>query len=83
MTSQYVETYSSVENKDRQYLYSSLDLKKVVNHDEITLEKDEFFLFSFNEKVIPVDIEREKLEYCRTLVYWLNWTDHAKRYTKV
>ena len=82
VTSQYVETYSSVENKDRQYLYSSLDLKKVVNHDEITLEKDEFFLFSFNEKVIPVDIEREKLEYCRTLVYWLNWTDHAKRYTR-
>ena len=29
-----------------------------------------------------MDIEREKLEYCRTLVYWLNWTDHAKRYTR-
>ena len=31
--------------------------------------------------MIPVDIEREKLEYCRTLVYWLNWTNRTKRFT--
>ncbi len=48
---------------------------------EIILEKDEFFLLSYNEKVIPVDIEREKIEYCRTLVYWLNWTNRTKKYS--
>lgn len=31
--------------------------------------------------MIPVDIEREKLEYCRTLVYWLNWTDRTRKFT--
>ena len=36
---------------------------------------------SYNEKVIPVDIEREKIEYCRTLVYWLNWTNRTKKYS--
>ena len=46
-----------------------------------SLEKDEFMLLSYNEKVIPIDIEREKLEYCRTLVYWLNWTNRSKKYT--
>ena len=53
----------------------------IVEQKEIVLEKDEFFLLSYNEKVIPIDIEREKLEYCRTLVYWLNWTNRTKKYT--
>lgn len=81
VTSQYIETYSSSNNKDRQYLYSSLPLQAILDGTEFTLEKDEFFLLSYNEKVIPVDIEREKLEYCRTLVYWLNWTDRTKKFT--
>ena len=81
VTSRYIETYSSSNNKDRQYLYSSLPLQGIVDHQEFILEKDEFFLLSYNEKVIPVDIEREKLEYCRTLVYWLNWTDRTRKFT--
>lgn len=81
MTSQYLETYCCFENKDRQYLYSSIPLIHIVEQKEIVLEKDEFFLLSYNEKVIPIDIEREKLEYCRTLVYWLNWTNRTKKYT--
>lgn len=81
VTSRYIETYSSSNNKDRQYLYSSLPLQGIVDHQEFILEKDEFFLLSYNEKVMPVDIEREKLEYCRTLVYWLNWTDRTRKFT--
>ena len=54
-TSEYIETYSTSNSKDRQYLYSSLPLHKI--------------------------LEREKLEYCRTLVYWLNWTDRTKKFT--
>lgn len=80
-TSQYIETYSSTDNKDRQYLYSSLSLSSITAKEEIVLEKDEFLLLSYNEKVIPVDIEREKIEYCRTLVYWLNWTNRTKKYS--
>lgn len=81
VTSHYVQTYSTSNNKDRQYLYSSLVLPDVLARKEFILEKDEFFLLSYNEKVIFVDIEREKLEYCRTLVYWLNWTDRTRKFT--
>ena len=81
ITSQYIETYCSSENKDRQYLYASLPLQDIAGKKEIILEKDEFLLLSYNEKVIPIDIEREKIEYCRTLVYWLNWTNRGKKYT--
>ena len=80
-TAEFVESYSSADNKDRQYLYSSLPLQAIADREEIRLEKDEFLLLSYNEKVIPIDIEREKIEYCRTLVYWLNWTNRTKQYT--
>ena len=56
-------------------------MQNIEQKKEIILEKDEFFLLSYNEKVIPVDIEREKIEYCRTLVYWLNWTNRTKKYS--
>ena len=79
-TPMFVESYSSSTDKYRQYLYSSLPLLEVMAGKTFTLEKDEFFLLSSNEKVIAVDIEREKLEYCRTLVYWLNWTNRTKKY---
>ncbi len=81
VTREFIETYASGDNKDRQYLYSSLPLQEIEQGKEIVLEKDEFFLLSHNEKVIPVDIEREKIEYCRTLVYWLNWTNRTKKYS--
>ena len=80
-TAGFIESYSSADNKDRQYLYSSIPLQAVAGREEIRLEKDEFLLLSYNEKVIPIDIEREKIEYCRTLVYWFNWTNRTRQYT--
>ena len=80
-TAGFIESYSSADNKDRQYLYSSIPLQAVAGREEIRLEKDEFLLLSYNEKVIPIDIEREKIEFCRTLVYWLNWTNRTRQYT--
>ena len=80
-TAGFIESYSSADNKDRQYLYSSIPLQAVAGREEIRLEKDEFLLLSYNENVIPIDIEREKIEYCRTLVYWLNWTNRTRQYT--
>lgn len=81
LTDEYLMTYSSIDKCNKQYLYSSLALKNILDETELVLEKDEFFLLSYNEKVISVDLEREKLEYCRTLVYWQNWTNRTKKYT--
>ena len=58
-----------------------IPLQAVAGREEIRLEKDEFLLLSYNEKVIPIDIECEKIEYCRMLVYWLNWTNRTRQYT--
>ena len=81
MTEQYIESMSSSNNKDRQYLYSSLPLQDVLDGVVFELEKDEFFLLASNEKVVKIDLEREKMDYCRTLVYWLNWSNMTKKFT--
>lgn len=77
----FIETYSDSNGKDRQYLYSSIPLCDILRKKEVRLEKDEFMLLSYNEKIVPVDMEREKLEYCRTLVYWLDWTERTRKYS--
>ncbi|MCO6025635.1 glycoside hydrolase family 15 protein [Prevotella cerevisiae] len=71
----HIESLSDTNDKDRQYLYSSLPLNNILQGEFFTLQKDEFFLLSYNEKIGTVDMDKEKLEYCRTLVFWLNWSE--------
>jgi GH15 family glucan-1,4-alpha-glucosidase len=63
------------------YLYSSLRFESILNREEIELTKDEFLLVSYNQKVIKVDIERVYLEYERTKLYWMNWSNRSKKFT--
>ncbi len=63
------------------YLYSDLKLEEVLNGDEIGIIKDYFFLISYNQKLIPIDLQRAYLEYQRTKVYWLNWVNRLKSFS--
>jgi len=63
------------------YLYSSLNFDSILNNEEIELIQDEFLLVSYNQKVIKVDIERVYLEYERTKLYWMNWSNRSKKFT--
>ncbi|MEN6618032.1 MAG: glycoside hydrolase family 15 protein [Rikenellaceae bacterium] len=78
----YIRTNSSVAENNSVYLYSSLKLENILDKDEIKLEKDEFLLLSYNQKLIPINIDRVYLEYSRTKVYWLNWVNRSKKYDK-
>jgi len=60
------------------YLYSSIDLKKIVQCEEVELKGDNFLLISYHQKAIPIDIDRVYIEYQRTKVYWLNWVNRSK-----
>ncbi len=66
---EYIKTYSSINERDSVYLYSSLKLDDILNQTEITLLNDEFILFSYNLKLIPISLDRVELEYERTKVY--------------
>jgi len=63
------------------YLYSSLDFTSIMKNREIELTKNEFMLVSYNQKVIDIDMERVYLEYSRTKLYWLNWSNRSKKYS--
>ncbi|BEG98361.1 glycoside hydrolase family 15 protein [Bacteroides sedimenti] len=79
---QYIKTYSKQNYKDTIYLYSSLDFHKILNKKDFEIQQDEFIMLSYNQKLIIVDQDRVELEFQRTKVYWLNWTNRSKKYTQ-
>ncbi len=77
----FIYTFSEKNKKDNLYLYSSLNFDDILNEQEIVLEKDEFLLLSYSQKLISIDIDRIYLEYQRTKVYWLNWNNRSRKFT--
>ena len=82
VTKDFVKIFAEDNLYDTFYLYSSFDLNSILNQDEIELCEDGFFLVSYNQKLIKVDINRVNLEYQRTKVYWINWTNRTLHFTQ-
>jgi GH15 family glucan-1,4-alpha-glucosidase len=78
----YIRTYSRVTPTDCIYLYSSLDFSDIIDSKEVVLTQHQFLLLSYNQKLIDIDIKRVYLEFQRTKVYWLNWTNRSRMYEK-
>jgi GH15 family glucan-1,4-alpha-glucosidase len=78
----YIRTYSRVNPTNCMYLYSSLDLNDILKSEEISLTQNHFLLLSYNQKLIEIDIDRTYLEFQRTKVYWLNWTNRSRKFTQ-
>lgn len=76
----FIKTASCENLKDNMYLYSGLDFDCILEGKEMVLEKDEFLLLSYHQKLIDIDIERIYLEYQRTKVYWLNWNNRSRKF---
>jgi len=77
----YVKTISVQNKTDTIYLYSGLDLERVLKGDGFVLIRDSFLLLSNNEKLVKIDLNRVELEFQRTRVYWMNWSNRSKKYT--
>ena len=78
---EYVKTCMKDNLQNAIYMYSSISFNHILNNEEIELVRDEFILISYNQKVIKIDIERVYLEYERTKLYWMNWSNRSKKYT--
>jgi alpha,alpha-trehalase len=78
----YIRTYSRIKPTDCIYLYTSLNFNDVLNSKEIILTQHQFLLLSYNQKLIDIDIKRVYLEFQRTKVYWLNWTNRSRKHEK-
>jgi GH15 family glucan-1,4-alpha-glucosidase len=76
----YVRTYSRIKPTDCIYLYSSLNFCDILDSKEITLTQHQFLLLSYNQKLVDIDIKMVYIEFQRTKVYWLNWTNRSKKH---
>ena len=77
----FIKSHSVDDPLDCVYLYSSISSAFILGKKEIVLENDQFILLSHNQKLINIDINRVSLEYSRTKIYWLNWTNRSKKFT--
>ncbi len=80
IVSNYIRTHSVEDSEDKVYLYTSMDMEKVLQREEIMLDDHHFFLLSYNQKLVTVDTNRILLEYERTKVYWLNFVNRSRDY---
>lgn len=76
----YIKTVSTINERNELYLYSNLDFETILSGEEFTLSGDAFFLCSYTQKLIPIDLDRINLDYERTKVYWLNWINRSRKY---
>lgn len=76
----FIKSYTYSGTYDSLYLYSDIELEKVVSGEEIELKNDVFFLNSYNQKLLKQTLERSYLKLQRTKVYWLNWSEDTTRF---
>lgn len=76
----YLKTVSLSNEKNTIYLYSNLNYQSIIDESLITLEKDSFLLVAYNQKLVKIDQTRVELEYQRTKVYWLDWSNRSRKF---
>lgn len=76
----YIKTISREDEDDKIYLYTSVDFDTVLSGEEFVLESSQFFLLSYNQKLVKVDLEGIHLNYERTKVYWMNWSSRSRQF---
>jgi alpha,alpha-trehalase len=77
---EYIKSSTTTGEYDSVYLYSSFSHEAILEKKEIHLQKNEFFLFSYYEKLMLQDVERQYLKMQRTRVYWLDWAEKTTTY---
>ncbi len=78
----YIKSFTTTGRYESVYLYSKVDKKQIIDKQWIELSEDSFFLLSYNQKLVEIDLQRVYLEYQRTLVYWLNWTNRTRLFPR-
>jgi GH15 family glucan-1,4-alpha-glucosidase len=77
----YVKSFTRTGAYDSLYLYTNIEMEKVVNGQEVELKNDIYFLISYNQKLLKQTVDRAYLKLQRTKVYWLNWSEDTHRFS--
>lgn len=78
----FIKSFTTDGRYESIYLYTSIPYLHIIEKQWIELTSDNFFLLCYNQKLIEIDIRRAYLEYQRTLVYWMNWSNRTRQFPK-
>ncbi|MEM0154451.1 MAG: glycoside hydrolase family 15 protein [Methanothrix sp.] len=70
--------FSDSSGRECIYLYSNLPLEKIMNAEELVLDKDSYFVITYNKIKPEIDVEAVKLTMDKTINYWKGWISKAK-----
>ncbi len=76
----YIKSYTTEGKFESLFLYSSFDLEAILEHKEIELIGNGYFLVGYHEKLMEQSLDRIYLKFQRTKTYWMNWSDHTTKY---
>ncbi len=79
---EFIKSYPVSGTYDSVYLYSNLDFDIILNSEEVELERDAYFLLSYNQKIEDMQLNKIYLKLQRTKVYWYNWVEKTVRFNK-
>ena len=68
-----IEILSKEGDFENFFLYTNLDLHKVIDCQPIELKESSFLLLSYHEKLEKIDQNKVYVEYEKTKSYWLDW----------
>lgn len=78
----YIKSYTNDGEYDSLYLYSDLDYEAILKGTTIRLTRDASVNIAYNQKLLDQNTERQYLKLQRTKVYWLNWSNQIKHFSK-
>ena len=73
-SAEYLKIKTKTGEYNSYYLYSNIDLDKIVNGKEIVLKDKQYILLSYNQKITQIDDDKIYIEYEKTKTYWLDVT---------
>jgi GH15 family glucan-1,4-alpha-glucosidase len=79
---EYIKSYTTDGTYESLYLYTNFDFNKIINGEEITIDRDSYFLLSYNQKIEEMKLNKIYLKLQRTKVYWYNWVERTYRLPK-
>ncbi|MCL6588897.1 MAG: glycoside hydrolase family 15 protein [Firmicutes bacterium] len=79
---EYLKSYTVSGNFESVYLYSNINFSQILGREEVVIEGDLFFLLSYNEKLLEINLDRIHLLFEKTKLYWLNWVDQGAKFSR-
>jgi GH15 family glucan-1,4-alpha-glucosidase len=78
----YIKSNTHEGSYESAYLYSNFTSEDILQSREIELKNDGFFLISYNQKILEVNMDSVYLDYSQTKVYWLEWSHRTVTFEK-